>query len=567
MHQTLHLRGGHLHEEAVALHAADHTGEGLTHQRFGLAGLGHRQGIGLQVCGEAAAAVEAMQQRCAAALLEGLDLAGGHQRPIDQAVAAVTGDVHPRFVAYRRPVFAFAQQQAEHVLVPEIGVVQAGATPGSQGHRFASQGVGAGLAREGDGLERLPQLLLQHPAAIAAGKGLGQLLGGGVAIGGELQGDLQGQGRLGYIVERLRIGGGVHREDRGQLQRCEVAAEGAMGGQHQFAQQAGGLGSGIKLYQPTLAAFVRFGNGQIGQIVDGGHRQIEINRAAGQALLTQQLGQLDQLLQQWQLIFEGLERGRGGAGFGFAFGQRLQCLGIHHGIHPNGAAAEAVMLQAALRVELQHHRERGFTAAWLEGCGFGEGGWQQGQPTAAEAESFRLLSQMQIECAGEAKPFGHGWGVHPKAVTRFAAFQGHRRQDRCLGAAPGLQQQGWKRREVVSVLGLEALDRCLGGGWLVAQAVFGDQQIQVGFWPGIHRQAAGHMTLGGQLADRIAIHLHLHHRFIGGFEVLAVTVGQLNGGEQPVIEGNSEQALVLLLHLGQQAGGVALEDALHPTFG
>ena len=97
--------------------------------------------------------------------------------------------------------------------------------------------------------------------------------------------------------------------------------------------------------------------------------------------------------------------------------------------------------------------------------------------------------------------------------------------------------------------------------------MFGDQQIQIGFGPGIHRQAAGHVTLGRQLPHRVAIHLHLHHRFIGGSEVLAVAGRKFDGGEQPVIEGNGEQALVLLLHLGQKAGGAALEDALHPTLG
>ena len=37
-------------------------------------------------------------------------------------------------------------------------------------------------------------------------------------------------------------------------------------------------------------------------------------------------------------------------------GQGLQGLGVHHGIHPDGAAAEAVMLQGTFRIELEHHR-------------------------------------------------------------------------------------------------------------------------------------------------------------------------------------------------------------------
>jgi hypothetical protein len=74
------------------------------------------------------------------------------------------------------------------------------------------------------------------------------------------------------------------------------------------------------------------------------------------------------------------------------------------------------------------------------------------------------------------------------------------------------------------------------------------------------------VPLGGQLPHRVAINLHLHHGFISRGEVLAVAGGQLNACEQPVIEGNGQETFVLLLHLGQQAGGAALEDALHATF-
>jgi hypothetical protein len=43
--------------------------------------------------------------------------------------------------------------------------------------------------------------------------------------------------------------------------------------------------------------------------------------------------------------------------------------------------------------------------------------------------------------------------------------------------------------------------------------------------------------------------------------------GQFHGGQQAIVEGNGHEPLVLLLHLGQQAGGVALEDALDAALG
>ena len=43
--------------------------------------------------------------------------------------------------------------------------------------------------------------------------------------------------------------------------------------------------------------------------------------------------------------------------------------------------------------------------------------------------------------------------------------------------------------------------------------------------------------------------------------------GQFQGGEQAIVEGNGHEAIVLLLHLGQQAGGLALQDALDAALG
>ena len=174
---------------------------------------------------------------------------------------------------------------------------------------------------------------------------------------------------------------------------------------------------------------------------------------------------------------------------------------------------------------------------------------------------------MQIQGTAETQPFSHGRRMHPEPMTVLGAFQGHRRQRRGLGPLPGLQQQGGQGRQVVPLLGIEGLEGCLGARGPLPQAMFGEQQIQIRLGAGVDRQAADHVPLSRQLAHGIAVDLHLHHRFALGCEVLGVAGRQCHGGQQPVVEGNRHQALVLLLHLRQQAGGAALENALNATLG
>ena len=99
------------------------------------------------------------------------------------------------------------------------------------------------------------------------------------------------------------------------------------------------------------------------------------------------------------------------------------------------------------------------------------------------------------------------------------------------------------------------------------QAVFGQEKVAIGFLAGMDRQAAGHVALGRQLGYRVAVHPHLHHRLLGGVEVHRVGGGQFQGGEQAIVEGNGHEPIVLLLDLGQQAGGLALQDALDAALG
>ena len=74
------------------------------------------------------------------------------------------------------------------------------------------------------------------------------------------------------------------------------------------------------------------------------------------------------------------------------------------------------------------------------------------------------------------------------------------------------------------------------------------------------------MALGGELPHRVAIEVHLHHRGLLGIEMGGIAFRQFNGGEKPVVERGGHQSRILLIHLGQQRGGAALENALHAPF-
>ena len=69
------------------------------------------------------------------------------------------------------------------------------------------------------------------------------------------------------------------------------------------------------------------------------------------------------------------------------------------------------------------------------------------------------------------------------------------------------------------------------------------------------------------LGHREAIDDHLEDSVLRCLEMAAVSGGQLDAGQQPVIEGRGQQTLALLLDLGQQAAGVPRQNALHPSLG
>ena len=229
--------------------------------------------------------------------------------------------------------------------------------------------------------------------------------------------------------------------------------------------------------------------------------------------------------------------------------------------------AEAEMLEGAIGVQVEGHREGRFALARGEGRRLAEGAGQQGQPGPAQAKGFGLVAQPEIQGTTGAEPFGHGRGMDPEAQARVAVLEGHGRQDRRIRARPAAQHQGGQAGEILPVLVGNGLRAGAGRGGPVVQAVFGQEQVPIGFLAGMDRQAAGHVALGRQLGHRVAVHPHLHHRLLGGVEVHRIGGGQFQGGEQAIVEGNGHEAIVLLLHLGQQAGGLALQDALDAALG
>ena len=166
MHQAFHLGRGHLHKEAVALDAADATRQGLTHQWFGGAGLGHRHHVVLKLLNEATTAVETVGQPMAEAVLERGQLGRRQQGPIDGAMARIRRHFDSNFMAHGGTVLAVHQQAHQQVLVEDISVMQAGAAPGGEGQGLSRQGIFSGLRPVTERLQGLTQLLLQGSATI-----------------------------------------------------------------------------------------------------------------------------------------------------------------------------------------------------------------------------------------------------------------------------------------------------------------------------------------------------------------------------------------------------------------
>ena len=75
------------------------------------------------------------------------------------------------------------------------------------------------------------------------------------------------------------------------------------------------------------------------------------------------------------------------------------------------------------------------------------------------------------------------------------------------------------------------------------------------------------MSFGVVLSDREAIHGHFHHRWcVACGQVAGILLGKLDRGQQSIVEGNRQQAILLPFDLGQQTGGAAFEDALNAAF-
>ena len=68
------------------------------------------------------------------------------------------------------------------------------------------------------------QLLLQGPVAIGGGKSSGQFGSAGITLFAEFQGNVEGQGRPGNVVEVAGIRSGVGSKQRRQGEGCQVLA-------------------------------------------------------------------------------------------------------------------------------------------------------------------------------------------------------------------------------------------------------------------------------------------------------------------------------------------------------
>jgi hypothetical protein len=281
-------------------------------------------------------------------------------------------------------------------------------------------------------------------------------------------------------------------------------------------------------------------------------------------LLPQQFSNRDQASEQIELVLERLERCRHGAALGLALGQGGEGVEVGAGHGPDLAAAEAVALQLPRAVQLEGHRHRRLLLVHLEGSGFAQGTAQQRQPLGADAQGIGLVAQPEIEAAAGGEALSNSRAVQPEGESPLpVGLQAQGRQARSLFAAPALQQQHRLVGEVGAFLRFQAAQSGPGGAGTGVETVLGEQQVEIGAVASVHRQPPGHMALGGELGHRIAVDQHLHHRLLLGIQVLGVTLGQLHTGEQAIVERGGHQPLLLLLHLGQQTGGVALKDALH----
>ena len=153
-------------------------------------------------------------------------------------------------------------------------------------------------------------------------------------------------------------------------------------------------------------------------------------------------------------------------------------------------------------------------------------------------------------------------------ASLLPGFEGKARQRGGLQSAPALRQEHRQVREIGTFLGLQLAEAGAGCCWPPLEVMFGEQEIPIGIGTTPHRQAPGHMPAGGELAHREAVDADLHHRLPGTAGMDPVVGGQFNAGEQPVIEGNGHQAVLLPgFDLSQEACGVPSQDALNPAFG
>ena len=312
-------------------------------------------------------------------------------------MTALRAEIQTGFVAHAGAILALTEQGYQQQLVPDGAVVQRRAAPGGIGRLLSRQGIGPRLSAELHRRGDLAQLLLQHPAAIGAGKRSSQGLGGrGIAITAQLERDVQANCQLHQIVELAGIRRPMGEEEARQLQGRKVATKGLLSWAQQLPKPMQGL-IHRPGRQPSLPALIRQTRGQLRQGLQRRHRQIQFQATGGQPLLAQQLHQRLKLLEQGQVFLQALEGSRGGAGFGLAGQQSCQAFAVEHPIDLHLRAAEAEVLQRAIGAEIQGHREGILAFSCRQGRRLVECSWQQRNPAAAKAEGFAVLTQPTLQ--------------------------------------------------------------------------------------------------------------------------------------------------------------------------
>ena len=126
-----------------------------------------------------------------------------------------------------------------------------------------------------------------------------------------------------------------------------MAAEGPVGYQHGLPQEGHRL-LVVELHQPAFPCRIGAGDAQVAEAVDRRHGEIQVERTGLKAPAPQQASHGEEVVDQRQVLLEGLEACRGGARLRLPLRQRQQSGGVKAGGGKDRAELEAEVLQTAV---------------------------------------------------------------------------------------------------------------------------------------------------------------------------------------------------------------------------